>query len=140
MEERFQLIDYYIKNLHPDEQRGIYGDLRDFFTPLQRDIINDVDNGYKNVFASSLFKDNEQLEKYLNLITSSFMKINERMIKNNREPLFKNLNNLKESMSFRDKLITFMTESECNEIVGSKSFEEYQPKIYKSEQEQQNNE
>ena len=82
MEERYQLIDYYIKDLTPDEQRGIYGDLRDLFTSFQREIINDVENDYKNIFASGLFKNNEQLEKYLKLIVNSFIKINDRMIKN----------------------------------------------------------
>ncbi|MBQ8424878.1 MAG: hypothetical protein IJX17_02515 [Clostridia bacterium] len=131
MEERYQLIDYYIKDLTPDEQRGIYGDLRDLFTSFQREIINDVENDYKNIFASGLFKNNEQLEKYLKLIVNSFIKINERMIKNGRPPLFKNPNNLKESMDLRDKLIIFMPESRCNEIICCNSFKEYRPITYK---------
>ena len=131
MEEKYYLIDYYIKDLEPDEQRGIYGDLRDLFTPFQKEIINDIDNDYKNVFDKGLFKNKTQLEKYLNLITASFIKINERMIKNERYPLFNNPKDLKSSMDLRDMLITFMPESKCNKIVGSASFEEYKPLIYK---------
>ena len=34
-------------------------------------------------------------------------------------------------MEWRDKLATFMPESECNKIVGCKSYKEHYPLVYK---------
>lgn len=53
------------------------------------------------------------------------------MIENERYPLFKDPYNLLESMNWRDLLLTFMPESECNKIVGCKSFDDYTPLVYK---------
>ena len=131
MEETFKLIDYYIKNLDPDEQRGIAGDLRDKFTSFQKEIINDVKYDYHNVIDRGLFKNEQQIEKYLQKIVNSFSEVNERMMKNERYPLFKDPYNLPESMDWRDKLVSFMPESECNKIVGCDSFANYEPPVYK---------
>ena len=53
------------------------------------------------------------------------------MMKNERYPLFQNPNDLKNSMEWRDKLATYMPESECNKIVGCKSYKEHFPLVYK---------
>ena len=55
------------------------------------------------------------------------------MMKNERYPLFPSPNDLKASMEWRDKLATYMPESECNKIVGCKSFDDYEPEDYKKD-------
>lgn len=131
MVKKYYLIEYYIKGLDPDEQRGIAGELRDKFTPFQQRAIDDIKNNYKNVIYSGLFLNEEQVKRYLQIVVDSFIKINERMIKNERYPLFQDPYNLPASMEWRDKLVTFMPESECNKIVGCKSFHDYKPSVYK---------
>ena len=130
MEKKYHLIDYYIKDLCPDEQRGIAGDLRDSFTSRKRDYILDVKNDYKNVLKKRLFKSVQDIESFLQGTDDKFIAINNRMIKNGRLPLFKNPYNLLESMEWRDKLLEYMLESECNKIVGCKSFDDYKPQVY----------
>ena len=133
MEKKFHLIDYYIKDLCPDEQRGIAGDLRDNFTYMERKYILDKKNDYKNVLKKGLFKTVQDIESFLQGTDDEFIAINNRMIKNGRPPLFKNPYNLLESMEWRDKLREYLPESECNKIVGCKSFDDYKPEIYKKE-------
>ena len=65
------------------------------------------------------------------MIEKSFIEINERMMKNGRCPLFETPYNLVESMELRDKLLEYMPESECNKIVGCKSYKEHYPLVYK---------
>ena len=133
MEKRFQLIDYYIKDLDPDEQRGIAGDLRDKFNYMERDYILDIKYDYKNVLKNILFKSVQDIELFLQGSADKFISINNRMIKNGRPPLFKDPYNLLESMEWRDKLLEYMPESECNKIVGCASFDDYEPQAYKKD-------
>ena len=131
MEEKFKLIDYYIKNLDPDEQRGVTGDLRDKFNYMERKYILDIRNDYKNVLKKGLFKTVQDIESFLQGSADKFISINERMMKNERYPLFEDPYNLLQSMEWRDKLLEYMPESECNKIVGCKSFDDYEPPVYK---------
>lgn len=133
MEEYFHLIDYYIKDLDPDEQRGITGDLRDKFTSYHKEVIDDIKDDYKNVFERTVFSDKKQIERYLQRVVHSFIEINERMMKNGRYPLFQDPYNLPESMAWRDELLSFMAERTCNKIVGCKSFDDYEPLVYKND-------
>ena len=131
MEKKYHLIDYYIKDLCPDEQRGIAGDLRDKFNYMERYYILDQKNDYKNVLKKILFKSVQEIEFFLKGSADKFIAINNRMIKNGRPPLFKNPYNLLESMEWRDKLFEYLPESECNKIVGCKSYKEHYPLVYK---------
>ena len=131
MEHKIQLIDYYIKNLTPDEQRGIKGDLKEKFTSYHKKYINDIKHNYKNVLENSAFDNEEEINEFLEEITDSFVEINNRMMKNGRPPLFEDPCNLPQSMEWRDKLATYMPESECNKIVGCASFGDYEPPVFK---------
>ncbi len=130
-EKKKYLIDYYIKDLHPDEQRGISGDLKEKFTSYHKKYINDIKNDYKNVLENCAFDNKEDIKEFLQEVVNLFIAINERMIKNGRFPLFKDPYNLLESMEWRDKLLEYLPESECNKIVGCKSYKEHYPLVYK---------
>jgi len=131
METYRHIIDYYIKDLHPDEQRGICGDLKEKFTSYHKKYINDIKNDYKNVLENCAFDNKEDIKEFLQEVVNLFIAINERMIKNGRFPLFKDPYNLLESMEWRDKLLEYLPESECNKIVGCKSYKEHYPLVYK---------
>ena len=133
MEIRRYLVDYYIKNLHPDEQRGIAGDLRDNFNYMERDYILDQKYDYKNVLKNGLFKTVEDIEFFLQGSADKFIAINNRMIKNGRPPLFKDPYNLLESMEWRDKLREYLPESECNKFMGCTSFNDYKPQVFEKD-------
>ncbi len=130
MQEYYYVADYYLKGLDPDEIRGIWGDILDCMTPLKREIILDAKNHYKNVLEEGLLKSVEQIEKYTKDASVKFLAINDRMIKNKRPPLFENPFDLVKSTEWRDVLLSFLPEGECNKIVGCKSFDEYVPLVY----------
>ena len=86
------MIEYFIKGLHPDEQRGIQGYLQhDVSTWMSRDLAMDKENGYRNVTGEhEIFKTAEEAEDYLiKFYVPKIVAVNERMIKNGRKPLFK---------------------------------------------------
>ena len=124
------VIEYYIKDLDPREQRGIMGDLQEQDSPQDRVYVSDAKNDYKNVLATGKFRDRAHLDMVLGRKSAAFKKINFRMMKNRRYPLFKNPDNLPETMEWFDTLITYLPEETCNKLVGCLSFEEYKPPVY----------
>lgn len=131
VEKKKYLIEYYTKGINVNEEREIIGAILDNFDSNQKDIIRIAGEDYQKLIKSGLFKSVDGINNYLQDIANSFDEINQRMMKNERYPLFENPNDLKASMTWRDKLATFMPESECNKIVGCKSFKEHYPLIYK---------
>ena len=131
--KKYHLIDYYIKNLHPDQQRGIWGDVRDCMTSRKREYILDEINDYENVMKTGLFKSIEEIKMFIGNIAERFVAINNRMMSQGRPPLFKNPYNLVESTEWRDMLLSYLPEGECNAIVGCTSFADYVPETYTEE-------
>ena len=131
--EKFHLIDYYIKDLDPDQQRGIAGDVRDKFNYMEREYALDSKNNYENVTKRGLFRTVEDVEGFLHDTPDAFIAINNRMISQGRPPLFKDPYNLAECMEWRDMLLSYLPEGECNAIVGCTSFADYVPETYTEE-------
>ena len=130
-EKKKYLIEYYTKGINVDEEREVIGAILDNFDPRQKNIIRIAGEDYQKLIKSGLFKTVDGINNYLQDIANRFYEINMRMIKNERYPLFPSPNDLKASMEWRDKLATFMPESECNKIVGCKSYKEHYPLVYK---------
>jgi len=130
-EKKKYLIEYYTKGINVDEEREIIGAILDNFDPRQKNIIRIAGEDYQKLIKSGLFKTVDGINNYLQDIANRFEEINQRMMKNERYPLFPSPNDLKASMEWRDKLATFMLESECNKIVGCKSYKEHYPLVYK---------
>jgi hypothetical protein len=130
-EKKKYLIEYYTKGINVDEEREVIGAILDNFNPRQKNIIEIAEKDYEKLVKVGLFRNVDYIHQYLQDIANRFEEINKRMIKNERYPLFPNSNDLKASMEWRDKLATFMPESECNKIVGCKSYKEHYPLVYK---------
>ena len=130
-EKKKYLIEYYTKGINVDEEREIIGAILDNFNDNQKDIIEIAEKDYEKLVKVGLFRNVDYIHQYLQDIANRFEEINQRMIKNERYPLFPSPNDLKASMEWRDKLATFMPESECNKIVGCKSYKEHYPLVYK---------
>ena len=133
MEEKHKyLIEYYTKGIHVDEEREVIGAILHNFDSRQKNILRIYNDDPQKLIKSGLWKTMEGINNYLQDIRNRFIAINERMIKNERYPLFKNVDDLEACMAWRDQLATFMPESECNKIVGCKSYNEHYPLIYKN--------
>ena len=130
-EKKKYLIEYYTKGIGVDEEREIIGAILDNFNDNQKDIIEIAEKDYEKLVKVGLFRNVDYIHQYLQDIANRFDEINQRMMKNERYPLFPSPNDLKASMEWRDKLATFMLESECNKIVGCKSYKEHYPLVYK---------
>ena len=131
--KKYHLIDYYIKDLHPDQQRGIPGDVRDKFNYMEREYALDSKNNYENAIKNGLFSTVEDYVRFLRSTPDKFIAINNRMISQGRPPLFKDPYNLAECMEWRDMLLSYLPEGECNAIVGCTSFADYVPDTYTEE-------
>ena len=131
--KKYHLIDYYIKDLHPDQQRGIAGDVRDKFNYMEREYALDSKNNYENAIKNGLFSTVEDYVRFLRSTPDKFIAINNRMISQGRPPLFKDPYNLAECMEWRDMLLSYLPEGECNAIVGCTSFADYVPDTYTEE-------
>jgi hypothetical protein len=125
------LIEYYTKGINVDEEREIIGAILDNFNDNHKRVMRVAEEDYTKLIKVGLFDNYDDVKEYLQKIANRFEEINKRMIKNERYPLFPSPNDLKASMEWRDKLATFMPESECNKIVGCKSYKEHYPLVYK---------
>ena len=130
-EKKKYLIEYYTKGIGVDEEREIIGAILDNFNDNHKRIMRVAEEDYEKLVKVGLFRNVDYIHQYLQDIANRFDEINQRMMKNERYPLFPNSNDLKASMEWRDKLATFMPESECNKIVGCKSYKEHYPLVYK---------
>ena len=130
-EKKKYLIEYYTKGINVDEEREIIGAILDNFNDNNKRVMRVAEEDYTKLIKVGLFDNYDDVKEYLQKIANRFEEINKRMIKNERYPLFPSPNDLKASMEWRDKLATFMPESECNKIVGCKSYKEHYPLIYK---------
>ena len=130
-EKKKYLIEYYTKGIGVDEEREVIGAILDNFNDNHKRVMRVAEEDYTKLIKVGLFDKYEDVSEYLQKIANRFEEINERMIKNERYPLFPSPNDLKASMEWRDKLATFMPESECNKIVGCKSYKEHYPLVYK---------
>ena len=130
-EKKKYLIEYYTKGIGVDEEREIIGAILDNFNDNHKRVMRVAEEDYTKLIKVGLFDKYEDVSEYLQKIANRFEEINKRMIKNERYPLFPSPNDLKASMEWRDKLATYMPESECNKIVGCKSYKEHYPLVYK---------
>ena len=130
-EKKKYLIEYYTKGINVDEEREIIGAILDNFNDNNKRVMRVAEEDYTKLIKVGLFDNYDDVKEYLQKIANRFEEINKRMIKNERYPLFPSPNDLKASMEWRDKLATFMPESECNKIVGCKSYKEHYPLVYK---------
>ena len=130
-EKKKYLIEYYTKGIGVDEEREIIGAILDNFNDNHKRVMRVAEEDYTKLIKVGLFDKYEDVSEYLQKIANRFEEINKRMIKNERYPLFPSPNDLKASMEWRDKLATFMPESECNKIVGCTSYKEHYPLVYK---------
>ena len=130
-EKKKYLIEYYTKGINVDEEREVIGAILDNFDDNHKRVMRVAEEDYTKLIKVGLFDNYDDVKEYLKKIANRFEEINQRMIKNERYPLFPNSNDLKASMEWRDKLATFMPESECNKIVGCKSYKEHYPLVYK---------
>ena len=130
-EKKKYLIEYYTKGINVDEEREIIGAILDNFNDNHKRVMRVAEEDYTKLIKVGLFDNYDDVKEYLQKIANRFEEINKRMIKNERYPLFPSPNDLKASMEWRDKLATFMPESECNKIVGCKSYKEHYPLVYK---------
>ena len=130
-EKKKYLIEYYTKGINVDEEREIIGAILDNFNDNNKRVMRVAEEDYTKLIKVGLFDNYDDVKEYLQKIANRFEEINQRMIKNERYPLFPSPNDLKASMEWRDKLATFMPESECNKIVGCKSYKEHYPLVYK---------
>ena len=130
-EKKKYLIEYYTKGIGVDEEREIIGAILDNFNDNHKRVMRVAEEDYTKLIKVGLFDNYDDVKEYLQKIANRFEEINKRMIKNERYPLFPSPNDLKASMEWRDKLATFMLESECNKIVGCKSYKEHYPLVYK---------
>ncbi len=124
------LINYFIKDLCPDEQRGIWGYIKDnctsSFAIKYAKYQNNLSACLKESFC--LFDTEEQLENYLQIYINHFEAVNNRMKRNGRAPLFENPNNLMACFDWVKTLLTFDDKSRWNTLLGCTSFEDYKPK------------
>ena len=130
-EKKKYLIEYYTKGINVDEEREVIGAILDNFDDNHKRVMRVAEEDYTKLIKVGLFDNYDDVKEYLQKIANRFEEINQRMMKNERYPLFPNSNDLKASMEWRDKLATFMPESECNKIVGCKSYKEHYPLVYK---------
>ena len=130
-EKKKYLIEYYTKGIDLDEESGIMGSILNNFNNHQKRIIKFAEEDYTKLIRAGMFDSYDSVKNYLQKIANRFEEINQRMVKNKRYPLFPSPNDLKASMEWRDKLATYMPESECNKIVGCKSYKEHYSLVYK---------
>ena len=124
------LINYFIKDLCPDEQRGIWGYIKDnctsSFAIKYAKHQNNLTACLKQDFC--LFDTEEQLKDYLQIYINHFEAVNNRMKRNGRAPLFENPNDLMACFDWVKTLLTFDDKSRWNTLLGCTSFEDYKPK------------
>lgn len=126
-QNRRRLIEYFIKDLSPDEQRGITGFLRDeFSSSYARNFAKHQCEGYLPCL-NGIFETALEIENFLKPYHNRFLYLNNRMMKNGRAPLFENPNALNECFEYVDLLLTFDCESRWNKMLGCESFESYEP-------------
>ena len=124
---RCQLMDYFIKNLNPDEIRGIAGMLREAITPMFSELATDEENDYENIMKSWGFKSKEQLLALLKKYTQRVDDIDERMRKNGLAPLFESIPTVKGKLDYIELLCTFDEQTRWNKMLGCESFDAFVP-------------
>ena len=128
-----KLIDYFIKDLSPDEQRGIHGYIQDYCnSSYAKRYAKHQDEDYLPCLKSGVFDSVEQLKNYLNIYSEHFIAVNNRMMKNGRAPLFKEPLNLKQSFEWVDLLLTFDKAERWNRLLNCNSFDDYKPELCES--------
>ena len=81
------LIDYFIKGLCPDEQRGIRGYLKDNCNSYYaKKYAKYQDENYQTCLKNGIFNSVEEIEKFLSNYVEHFIAVNNRMMKNGRAP------------------------------------------------------
>ena len=130
MTKKRWFIDYFIKYLPPDEQRGIAGMVRDSKSSFLKERVQDEQNGYQNLIKQGWFKDVSQALHYVQLNVDKMNAIDERMKKNRLAPFFENITSAKEKYDYLELLDTFDDESRWNTLLGCKSFYEFEPPVF----------
>ena len=130
-ETKRYLLDYYIKGLDLTVQRTIWEKVADGFTDKECGFLLDAKNGYETVFKSGVYRSRQEIEPFLKQQEKKFVDINDYMKRHKRNPLFENPLDLEASAETRNKLVSFLPESECNKIVGCESFLSHTPPVYK---------
>ena len=122
-------LDYYLKGLSPFDQRRVWELVRLEINSRECEFLIDEENGYENVFRSGYYRNHEELGRFLQRQEQLFLAVNEFLKKLGRPPLFKDTKNLNECAKFRNFLISFQPESDCNRIIGCESYASYVPEI-----------
>ena len=81
MAKKRWFIDYFIRYLPPDEQRGIAGMVRDSKSYFFKEKVQDEPNEYQNLIRQGWFKNLEQALHYVQLNVDKMNAIDERMKK-----------------------------------------------------------
>ena len=124
MERQYRPLDYYVKGMHMDSQRNIERELwKPHFAGMGRCVLFKLMGHPEKI--RHLTPDN--VDKILADMQRSFEKINQECEELGFKGIFENPKDLITCCNMRDKLVTYEYESKCNEIVGCKSFEDYQP-------------
>ena len=115
---------YYIKNLHPDYQRHIMGEMKDLVNSYDDKAVLDTDN-----FAKKWDLNLKQMNYFLECIYWKYENINRYLLKHQIKPFF-NTKNLKECIKIRDEYLEFISEEECMKKYGVCEMETYIPPKY----------
>lgn len=129
-------LEYFIKNLMEYKKKEIIEEIDpngDFkFDHLTIEFLKNPDTTDPFVLlAVPNYMDPTFVEAYKQKYVKQFELINDLCIKNNIYPFFKDPTNLVESELTREEICEQVHESILNEFFNVKSFREYQPPIYK---------
>ena len=130
MAKKRWFIDYFIRYLPPDEQRGIAGMVRDSKSWFFKEKVQDEPNGYQNLIRQGWFNNIEQALHYVQLNVDKMNEIDQRMKENRLAPFFENITSVKEKYDYLELLDTFDDESRWNELLGCDGFYEFEPPVF----------
>lgn len=118
---------YYIKDLDPDCQRHIMGEMRE--------LKNSYDD--EKVLNTKKYMDNwkltqEEMNYFLENIYWKYERINRYLLKHQRRPFF-DTNDLKDCIRLRNEYLEFISEDECIRKYGVTKFDEYVPEEFSND-------
>lgn len=127
MFDRLRIYYYFIKDLDPDYQRHIMGEMTDLKNHYDDEKVLNTEN-YKLKWELN----DEQMNFFLENIYWKYENINRYLIKHQRHPFF-NTNDLKECIKVRDEYNKLISKEECMNKYNVPRFEDYVPRIYEND-------